>query len=74
MNEYNAVLYEVGGPDDAVCTISMNRPDQRNAINREMADELLLSSQRVVPAKLRVSGFEFEFPELVLALRHVLGK
>ena len=40
----------------------------------EMADELLPSSQRVVPAKLLSSGFEFEFPELVLALRHELGK
>lgn len=40
----------------------------------EMADELVLASQRVVPAKLRESGFTFQFPELVLALRHVLGK
>jgi uncharacterized protein (TIGR01777 family) len=40
----------------------------------EMADELLLASQRVVPSKLRESNFTFRFPELILALRHVLGK
>lgn len=47
MGEYSSVLYEVGGPEDAVCTISMNRPDQRNAINRELADELLDAFNRV---------------------------
>ena len=47
MGEYSSVLYEVGGPEDAVCTISMNRPDQRNAINRELADELLDAFRRV---------------------------
>ena len=47
MGEYNTVLYEVGGPEDAVCTISMNRPEQRNAINREMAEELLDAFTRV---------------------------
>lgn len=41
MPDYNTVLYEIGGPDGAVCTISMNRPEQRNAINRELAEELL---------------------------------
>ncbi|MFZ0963694.1 MAG: TIGR01777 family oxidoreductase [Terriglobia bacterium] len=40
----------------------------------EMADELLLASTRVEPAKLLASGYEFQFPELKGALRHVLGK
>ena len=40
----------------------------------EMADALLLSSERVVPAKLTQSGFAFRYPELILALRHILGK
>lgn len=40
----------------------------------EMADELLLTSQRVQPRKLRESGYEFLFPTLEEALRHVLGK
>ncbi len=47
MSEYNAILYEIGGPEDAVCTISMNRPDKRNAINRELAAELLDAFTRV---------------------------
>ncbi|MDI6831581.1 MAG: enoyl-CoA hydratase/isomerase family protein [Actinomycetota bacterium] len=47
MTDYNTVLYEIGGPDGAVCTISMNRPEQRNAINREMAEELLDAFTRV---------------------------
>lgn len=40
----------------------------------EMADEMLLSSTRVLPAKLQSAGFPFHFPELESALRHVLGK
>jgi hypothetical protein len=40
----------------------------------EMADELLLCSQRAEPAKLVASGFQFRFPELEGALRHLLGK
>ena len=40
----------------------------------EMADELLLASTRVEPAKLQASGFEFKHPTLEGALRHLLGK
>ena len=39
----------------------------------EMADALLLSSQRVEPAKLVASGHRFRFPELDGALRHLLN-
>lgn len=38
----------------------------------EMADELLLSSTRVSPKILLDKGFEFRFPELEKALRHLL--
>lgn len=38
----------------------------------EMADALLLSSQRVQPAKLQSSGFQFRHPELEGALRELL--
>ncbi len=40
----------------------------------EMADDLLLASARVKPSRLLSSGYEFRFPQLVSALRHVLGK
>ncbi len=38
----------------------------------EMADELLLSSTRVEPARLLATGFQFEHPELEPALRQAL--
>jgi uncharacterized protein (TIGR01777 family) len=40
----------------------------------EMADELLLASTRVEPAKLAASGYAFRHPELEGALRHYLGQ
>jgi NAD dependent epimerase/dehydratase family enzyme len=40
----------------------------------EMADEMLLSSARVVPAKLNQAGFVFDDPELEPALMRLLGK
>jgi uncharacterized protein (TIGR01777 family) len=39
---------------------------------RELADSLLLTSQRVVPAALLDAGFEFDHPELRGALEHLL--
>ncbi|WP_461482662.1 TIGR01777 family oxidoreductase [Porticoccus sp.] len=39
----------------------------------EMADELLLTGQRVYPRKLLESGYHFRFPELGLALSEILG-
>ena len=38
----------------------------------EMADALLLASARVLPARLKESGYRFQFPELEDALRHEL--
>ena len=40
----------------------------------EMANELLLASTRVSPSRLMASGYQFRFPDLASALRHVLGK
>lgn len=40
----------------------------------EMADALLLSSTRVVPDVLTGAGFQFQYPQLEPALRHLLGK
>ena len=39
----------------------------------EMADEMLLVSQRVMPKRLSAAGFQFQYPELEGALRHYLG-
>jgi len=38
----------------------------------EMADALLLASQRVEPARLQASGFQFRFPTLDGALRNAV--
>jgi len=40
----------------------------------EMADELLLSSAKVLPKKLQTAGFTFSYPEIQGALKHVLNK
>lgn len=40
----------------------------------EMADALLLASQRVQPVKLQSSGFQFRHPELEGALRELLSR
>jgi uncharacterized protein len=40
----------------------------------EMADALLLASQRMEPAKLKATGYDFRHPQLEGALRHLLGR
>jgi enoyl-CoA hydratase/carnithine racemase len=45
--DYEHLLYEIGGPGDAVCTITLNRPDKRNAIHKELALEMIDAFQRV---------------------------
>lgn len=40
----------------------------------EMADGVLLASQRVEPAKLEASGYQFRYPELRGALENILGE
>ena len=43
-------------------------------VGGEMAEEMLLSSARVVPQKLQETGYEFGFSPLRDGLRHVLGR
>ena len=45
----------------------------RVAFGKMAADELLLSSERVEPAKLRASGYAFRFAELRAALEDLVG-
>jgi len=40
----------------------------------ELADALLFTGQRVLPARLATSGFEFRHPTLEVALRALLGR
>jgi uncharacterized protein len=40
----------------------------------EVADALLLASQRMEPARLKESGYDFRYPELEGALRHLIGR
>jgi enoyl-CoA hydratase/carnithine racemase len=44
MADYTTIIYEITG---TVCNITLNRPDKYNAINREMAAELLDAFQKV---------------------------
>lgn len=39
----------------------------------EMADEMLLASQKVIPKRLTNAGFVFEYPELESTLKHLLA-
>ena len=40
----------------------------------EVADALLLASQRMEPARLKATGYPFRYPQLEGALRHLLGR
>jgi uncharacterized protein (TIGR01777 family) len=44
------------------------------ALGREMADEMLLGGQRVLPRKLESSGYRFTHPEIEAGLRAVLAR
>jgi uncharacterized protein (TIGR01777 family) len=68
--EYTKVLGRVLGRP---AILPLPAPAARLVVG-EMADELLLPSARVEPAKLEVTNYEYRHPELEGALRHLLGK
>ena len=45
----------------------------RLVFGKEMTDETFSASQRVIPAKLAATGYNFRYPELEAALRTLLG-
>jgi uncharacterized protein (TIGR01777 family) len=53
--------------------IAVPRTALRFALGREMANEVLLTSTRVLPGALGKRGHEFRYPTLLPALRHELG-
>jgi uncharacterized protein len=40
----------------------------------QMAEEMLMSGQRVAPARASIEGFVFAYPTIDAALRHALGR
>ena len=46
----------------------------RAVMGSEMADEMLLAGQRVLPAKLTATGYRFRHTELAGALRDLLAR
>ena len=46
----------------------------RLILGREMAEETVLASQRVMPKRLLESGYQFKYPELEPALRALLAR
>ncbi|MBL0185000.1 MAG: TIGR01777 family protein [Candidatus Obscuribacter sp.] len=50
------------------------KPVMLRALYGEMADALMLASVRVLPQKLKQTGYQFAYGELAPALKHMLGK
>jgi len=63
INKFKPLFFSAGAPAFAMrCALG------------EMADELLLSGQRVIPEALINSGFAFDYPTIDLALAEILEK
>jgi enoyl-CoA hydratase/carnithine racemase len=44
---YETIVYEIGGLNNGICRVTLNRPDKYNAIDRQMAKELVDAFRRV---------------------------
>ena len=69
-SEYTSVLGHVLGRPTV---FPLPAPAARIMLG-QLADELLLASQRIEPARLKGTGYSYRYPELEGALRHLLGK
>ncbi|MFP4227780.1 MAG: TIGR01777 family oxidoreductase [Salinivenus sp.] len=70
MDDYTATL---GGVLNRPAALTIPESLLR-AVAGEVADEMALKSVRVVPQKLQDSGYDFGYPGLEKALRHLLGR
>lgn len=52
--------------------LAVPRAALRLALGKQMANEVVLASQRVLPTRLQAAGFGFEYPTLEKALQSVL--
>ena len=68
--EYTKVLGKVLGRPTV---LPLPAPAARIMLG-EVADALLLASQRMQPARLQATGYAFRHPQLEGALRHLLGR
>ena len=68
--EYTKVLGKVLGRPTV---LPLPAPAARVMLG-EVADALLLASQRMEPARLKATGYDFRYPQLEGALRHLLGR
>ena len=68
--EYTKVLGKVLGRPTV---LPLPAPAARIMLG-EVADALLLASQRMRPARLQATGYAFRYPQLEGALRHLLGR
>ena len=68
--EYTKVLGKVLGRP---AVLPLPAPAARIMLG-EVANALLLASQRMQPARLQATGYAFRYPQLVGALRHLLGR
>ena len=68
--EYTKVLGKVLGRPTV---LPLPAPAARVMLG-EVADALLLASQRMRPARLQDTGYAFRYPQLEGALRHLLGR